>query len=203
MSQSMKTHWEKVYQTKSPNEVSWTQETPTTSLKLIQSFQLNTSAQIIDVGGGDSKLVDHLLDYGFENITVLDISEKALEKAQKRLGNRAKQVNWIACDITNFKPEHSFDLWHDRAAFHFLTTKEQIKKYCSLATSSVNKYLVIGSFSNDGPVKCSGLEIKQYDSAALSNAFSSGFKIIQSLKEDHVTPFKTSQNFIFSSFEKK
>ena len=203
MSQSMKTHWEKVYQTKSPNEVSWTQETPTTSLKLIQSFQLKTSAKIIDVGGGDSNLVDHLLERGFENITVLDISEKALEKAQKRLGSRAKQVNWVACDITNFKPEHSFDLWHDRAAFHFLTSKEQIKKYCSLATSSVNKYLVIGAFSEDGPVKCSGLEIRQYDSAALSNAFSIGFKIIQSLTEDHVTPFKTSQNFIFSSFEKK
>ncbi|MEC8604331.1 MAG: class I SAM-dependent methyltransferase [Bacteroidota bacterium] len=199
----MKTHWEKVYQTKSPNEVSWTQETPTTSLKLIQSFQLKTSAKIIDVGGGDSKLVDHLLERGFENITVLDISENALEKAQKRLGSRAKQINWIACDINNFKPEHSFDLWHDRAAFHFLTSKEQIKKYCSLATSSVNKYLVIGAFSKDGPVKCSGLEIRQYDSDALSNAFSSGFKIIQSLTEDHATPFKTSQNFIFSSFEKK
>ena len=203
MSESMKTHWEKVYQNKNPNEVSWTQETPTTSLKLIQSFQLKTSAKIIDVGGGDSNLVDHLLERGFENITVLDISEKALEKAQKRLGSRAKQVNWVACDITNFKPEHSFDLWHDRAAFHFLTTKEQIKKYCRLATSSVNKYLVIGSFSNDGPVKCSGLEIKKYDLAALSNAFSSGFKTIQSLTEDHVTPFKTRQNFIFSSFEKK
>ena len=203
MSQSMKTHWEKVYQTKSPNEVSWTQETPTTSLKLIQSFQLKTSAKIIDVGGGDSNLVDHLLERGFENITVLDISEKALEKAQKRLGSRAKQVNWIASDINNFKPEHSFDLWHDRAAFHFLTSKEQIKKYCSLATSSVNKYLVIGAFSKDGPVKCSGLEIRQYDSDALSNAFSSGFKTIQSLTEDHTTPFKTKQNFIFSSFEKK
>ena len=203
MSQSMKTHWEKVYQTKSPNEVSWTQETPTTSLKLIQSFQLNTSAKIIDVGGGDSKLVDHLLERGFENITVLDISEKALEKAQKRLGSRAKKVNWIACDIINFKPEHSFDLWHDRAAFHFLTSKEQIKKYCSLATSSVNKHLVIGAFSKDGPVKCSGLEIKQYDLDTLSTAFISGFKTIQSLTEDHTTPFKTKQNFIFSSFEKK
>ena len=132
MSQSMKTHWEKVYQTKSPNKVSWTQETPTTSLKLIQSFQLKTSAKIIDVGGGDSNLVDHLLERGFENITVLDISEKALEKAQKRLGSRAKQVNWVACDITNFKPEHSFDLWHDRAAFHFLTSKEQIKNTVAL-----------------------------------------------------------------------
>ena len=203
MSQSMKTHWEKVYQTKSPNEVSWTQETPTTSLKLIQSFQLKTSAKIIDVGGGDSNLVDHLLERGFENITVLDISEKALEKAQKRLGSRAKQVNWIACDINNFKPKHSFELWHDRAAFHFLTSEEQIKKYCSLATSLVNKYLVVGAFSKDGPIKCSGLEIRQYDSAALSNAFRSGFKKIQSLTEDHTTPFKTKQNFIFSSFEKK
>ena len=203
MSQSIKTHWEKVYQTKSPNEVSWTQETPTTSLKLIQSFQLKTSAKIIDVGGGDSKLVDHLLERGFENITVLDISEKALEKAQKRLGSRAKQVKWIACDINNFKPEHSFDLWHDRAAFHFLTSEEQIKKYCSIATSSVNKYLVVGAFSKDGPDKCSGLEIKQYDLATLSTAFSSGFKTIQSLTEDHTTPFKTKQNFIFSSFEKK
>ena len=203
MSQSIKTHWEKVYQTKSPNEVSWTQETPTTSLKLIQSFQLDMSAKIIDVGGGDSKLVDHLLERGYENITVLDISEKALEKAQKRLGSKAKQVNWVACDITNFKPDHSFDLWHDRAAFHFLTSKEQIKKYCSLATSSVNKYLVIGALSKDGPVKCSGLEIRQYDLATLSTAFNSEFKTIQSLTEDHVTPFKTRQNFIFSSFEKK
>ena len=152
-----KEHWEAVYQTKGPEEVSWTQEIPKTSLNFIHSFSLNKSAKIIDIGGGDSKLVDFLLDEGFENISVLDISAKALEKAKLRLGNRSEKVNWIVSDILDFKPDTAFDVWHDRAAFHFLTTKEQVEKYIEIAQSVVSGYLTIGTFSENGPKKCSGL----------------------------------------------
>ena len=117
-----KKHWETVYETKNPDQVSWTQEIPKTSLEFIRSFKLNKKAKIIDIGGGDSKLVDYLLKEGYNNITVLDISEKAIAKAKKRLGEKASKVNWIVSDITEFKPHSSFDVWHDRATFHFLTT---------------------------------------------------------------------------------
>lgn len=162
MNKLNKTQWETVYETKNPDQVSWTQETPITSLAFINSFGLPKSAKIIDVGGGDSNLVDHLLAEGFENITVLDISEKALEKSKKRLGDKASKVNWVVCDVTKFEPTTTFDVWHDRAAFHFLTTSEQVEKYMATARNSVNEYLIIGTFSERGPKKCSGLEIKQY-----------------------------------------
>ena len=121
-----KKHWETVHETKNPDQVSWTQEIPKTSLKFIRSFKLNKKAKIIDIGGGDSKLVDYLLKEGYNNITVLDISEKAIAKAKKRLGEKASKVNWIVSDITEFEPDTSFDVWHDRATFHFLTTDDQI-----------------------------------------------------------------------------
>ncbi|MEC7262838.1 MAG: class I SAM-dependent methyltransferase, partial [Bacteroidota bacterium] len=124
-----KEHWQTVYNTKSPNEVSWTQKRPNTSLDFIHLFGLDKDAKIIDVGGGDSNLVDFLLDQGYSDITVLDISAKALEKAQSRLGSRANKVNWVVSDITEFQPSANYDLWHDRAAFHFLTDPEQIKTY--------------------------------------------------------------------------
>lgn len=202
MNQNRKKHWETVYETKNPNQVSWTQETPKTSLELIQSFGLSKRARIIDVGGGDSKLVDHLLDQGFENITVLDISLKALEKAKQRLGERAKKVTWVVSDITAFKPERPFDLWHDRAAFHFLTTPEQIEKYKTIARTWVTGYLIIGTFSENGPEKCSGLEIQQYSEAQLTAAFENGFEKMRCVIEDHKTPFDTVQNFVFCSFKK-
>jgi trans-aconitate methyltransferase len=134
-------HWETVYKTKNPNQVSWTQEKPETSLEFIHSFGLKKTAKIIDIGGGDSKLVDYLLDAGFENINVLDISAKALEKAKNRLGEKAIKVNWIVNDITKFKPNITFYLWHDRATFHFLTAPDQIKKYMILARKYVNGFL--------------------------------------------------------------
>lgn len=146
-----KNHWEKVYQTKNPDQVSWTQEIPKTSLEFIHSLGLNKNAKIIDIGGGDSKLVDHLLNEGYHNITVLDISDKAIEKAKKRLGENATKVNWIVSDITEFEPHSSFDVWHDRATFHFLTSEEQIKKYIKIATKCVSGYLIIGTLSSDGP----------------------------------------------------
>jgi SAM-dependent methyltransferase len=196
-------HWETVYKTKNPDQVSWTQEKPETSLEIIHLFGLKKTAKIIDIGGGDSKLVDYLLDAGFENISVLDISAKALEKAKNRLGEKANKVNWIVSDITEFKPDITFDLWHDRATFHFLTTPDQIKKYMILARKHVNGFLTIGTFSEDGPKKCSGLEIKQYNEQQLTSEFKNGFDKIKCVTEDHLTPFGTTQNFLFCSFKRK
>ena len=197
-----KEHWEAVYQNKGPEEVSWTQEIPKTSLNFIHSFSLNKSAKIIDIGGGDSKLVDFLLDEGFENISVLDISAKALEKAKLRLGNRSEKVNWIVSDILDFKPDTTFDVWHDRAAFHFLTTKEQVEKYIEIAQSAVSGYLTIGTFSENGPKKCSGLDIKQYSEETLHTVLKNRFEKLHCIYEDHKTPFNTTQNFLFCSFKR-
>ncbi|WP_306567930.1 class I SAM-dependent methyltransferase [Flavobacterium lindanitolerans] len=197
-----KEHWEAVYQNKGPKEVSWTQEIPKTSLNFIHSFNLDKSAKIIDIGGGDSKLVDFLLDEGFENISVLDISAKALEKAKLRLGNRSEKVNWIVSDILDFKPDTAFDVWHDRAAFHFLTTKEQVEKYIEIAQSAVSGYLTIGTFSENGPKKCSGLDIKQYSEETLHTVLKNRFEKLHCIYEDHKTPFNTTQNFLFCSFKR-
>jgi SAM-dependent methyltransferase len=188
---------------KQANELSWTQNVPKTSLDFIHSFRLEKTAKIIDIGGGDSKLVDHLLEEGFENITVLDISEKALEKAKQRLGDKAQKINWIVSDITGYEPDIIFDLWHDRATFHFLTTKEQIQKYIQTARKAVRGYLTIGTFSTNGPGKCSGLDIRQYSEETLTTELQNGFEKIQCITEDHITPFQTTQNFLFCSFKRQ
>jgi 16S rRNA A1518/A1519 N6-dimethyltransferase RsmA/KsgA/DIM1 with predicted DNA glycosylase/AP lyase activity len=198
-----KSHWETVYATKKPYEVSWTQQVPQTSLDFIHGFNLPKTAKIIDIGGGDSNLVDFLLSEGFENITVLDISENALERAKKRLGERADKVKWVVSDIIEFKPEEFYDVWHDRATFHFLTTPEQIAGYISIANNAVTGYMTIGTFSEEGPKKCSGLEIKQYSEAALQAQLSQRFSKIRCVTENHKTPFNTTQNFLFCSFRKR
>ncbi|PVW13550.1 class I SAM-dependent methyltransferase [Marixanthomonas spongiae] len=203
MTLDRKKHWETVYETKNPDQVSWTQKIPKTSLEFIHSFGLKKTAKIIDIGGGDSKLVDYLLDEGFENITVLDISSKSLEKAKNRLGEKASKVNWIVSDITEFEPNMTFDVWHDRATFHFLTTTDQIKKYMKTARNCVNGFLTIGTFSKNGPEKCSGLEIKQYNEKELTAELNNGFDKIKCITEDHVTPFNTTQNFLFCSFKRR
>jgi trans-aconitate methyltransferase len=197
-----KNHWETVYETKQPNEVSWTQENPKTSLDFIRETRLGKSAKIIDIGGGDSKLVGYLLEEGYENVTVLDISSKALERAKKRLGKNAEKISWIVSDITEFKPETTYDIWHDRATFHFLTTPEQIKTYVEITEKWVTNFLIIGVFSENGPKKCSGLYIKQYSETELENQFSNSFKKLKCTTEDHITPFETAQNFTFCAFEK-
>ncbi|MDQ0477622.1 MULTISPECIES: trans-aconitate 2-methyltransferase [Chryseobacterium] len=202
MNTERKEHWEKVYETKNPHEVSWTQEVPETSLALIHSFGLDRSAKMIDIGGGDSKLVDFLLDEGFENLTVLDISAKALEKAKKRLGEKAGKVTWIVSDITEFKPETTYDVWHDRATFHFLTEETQVKKYVDIAEQAVSGYLVIGTFSENGPEKCSGLPVRQYTTETLVSVFAEGFEKLSCRTENHETPFGTEQNFVFCSFKR-
>ncbi len=203
MNSDRKQHWETVYETKNSNEVSWTQEIPKTSLAFIEFFGLDKRAKIIDIGGGDSKLVDHLLNQGFENITILDISEKALEKGKIRLGEKSIKVTWIVSDILDFKPTETYDIWHDRAAFHFLTTQEEIEKYKSIIKEAVDGFLVIGTFSENGPLKCSGLEISQYSDKKLAETFKDNFEKIETVVEDHETPFGTKQNFLFCSFKKK
>lgn len=201
--QNYKDHWQNVYETKNPNEVSWTQKIPQTSLNLIEDASKDKSSKIIDIGGGDSNLVDFLLQKEFENISVLDISEKALEKAKTRLGTQAKNIDWITTDITEFKTNNRYDIWHDRAAFHFLTTEEEIKKYVEIVRDAVSNTLIIGTFSVNGPQKCSGLPIVQYDEERLKNTFSTDFELVTSFTEDHITPFNTVQNFIFCQFKKK
>lgn len=203
MELNRKKHWETVYETKNSEQVSWTQAVPKTSLEIILSFGLHKSSKIIDIGGGDSNLVDYLLDEGFENITVLDISAKSLEKAKNRLGIKGKKVNWVVSDITDFEPNMTYDVWHDRATFHFLTTTEQIQKYMKTARKSVNEFLTIGTFSENGPKKCSGLEIKQYNEDELTLELKNGFDKIKCITEDHLTPFDTTQNFLFCSFRKQ
>lgn len=203
MTDERKSHWENVYTTKQPHEVSWTQEVPTTSLNLIRSFTIDKSAGIIDIGGGDSNLVDFLLDEGYSNITVLDISGEALERAKKRLGAKADSVKWIESDITQFEPTEQYAVWHDRAAFHFLTTPEQIASYVDTATKAVTDFMAIGTFSENGPKRCSGLDITQYNQEKLQATFAKGFEQLECLTEDHTTPFNTTQNFIFCSFKKR
>lgn len=202
MEANRKAHWENVYTTKQPHEVSWTQARPATSLNFIHSCNLPRTAGIIDIGGGDSLLADCLLDEGYENITVLDISEKALERAKARLGERAAKVKWIATDVTEFQPDAQYDIWHDRAAFHFLTTPSQIAKYITIAKQATNGYLILGTFSTNGPKKCSGLDITQYDEDTLQSTLKESFRKVHCITEDHVTPFNTIQNFLFCSFKK-
>jgi ubiquinone/menaquinone biosynthesis C-methylase UbiE len=199
-----KHHWEKVYNTKSPSEVSWTQEVPQTSLDLILSCNVPKTAHIIDIGGGDSKLVDHLLEEGFTNITVLDISEQALIRAKQRLGAKAPLVKWVVQDITAFQPDRLYDIWHDRATFHFMTTDVQISQYLSAARQSIKTggYAVISTFSTQGPEKCSGLSIKQYSEETLHHQLNDSFEKINCVTENHTTPFNTTQHFLFCLFKR-
>jgi cyclopropane fatty-acyl-phospholipid synthase-like methyltransferase len=202
--ENRKEHWEKVFATKAPNEVSWTQEIPKTSLEFVRSAGLDKHAAIIDIGGGDSKLVDYLLEEGYDNISVLDISENALEKAKKRLGKKAEKVHWIVSDILAFQPAIHYDFWHDRAAFHFLATREEIARYLSTAQKAINDngVVTIGTFSDQGPKKCSGLDVRQYTEQILTAEMQNRFEKIKCITEDHVTPFQTRQNFLFCSFKK-
>lgn len=197
-------HWENIYQQKGPDEVSWTQEVPETSLAFIRNMNLPADAAIIDIGGGDSNLVDWLLAEGYQNITVLDISATALNKAKARLGpEKAEKVTWIHQDIINFQPEQKYDVWHDRATFHFLTDEVAIQQYKLLTQQSVSQYMIIGTFSDNGPDKCSGLPVKQYDEKALSELFFPAFEKLDCKRETHLTPKQASQEFLFCSFRKQ
>ena len=199
-----KDHWEKIYLTKAENEVSWFQQYPKTSVEFLELFNLPLDANLIDIGGGDSHLVDVFIEKGYKNIYVLDISVNAIERTKKRLGANADKVHWIVSDILDFRPSIKFDFWHDRAAFHFLTSEEQINKYVTRAEESINPggYLILGTFSENGPDKCSGLEIKQYNAAGMSLRFEKSFERVKCIEIGHVTPFDTIQNFLFCSFKR-
>lgn len=199
-----KQHWENIYQTKELKDVSWYQPTPSTSLDFLKQFNIGTDAKIIDIGGGDSFLVDHLLELGFTDVSVLDISAAALERAKQRFGDRATKVKWIVDDAAAFKPTEQYDFWHDRAAFHFLTQEEEITNYIDTVQQSIKStgVLVIGTFSEQGPKKCSGIEIKQYSENSMTERLKNHFEKIQCITVDHKTPFDTTQNFIFCSFRK-
>jgi len=199
-----KKHWENIYQTKDLKNLGWYQPTPVPSLDFIKQFNLKLTDKIIDVGGGDSFLVDHLLDLGYSDITVLDVSASSLERAKQRLGNRASIVKWIVADASGFEPAEKYDFWHDRAAFHFLTDEQEIANYLKIAWQNINPegILVIGTFSEQGPTKCSGIEIRQYSETSMTERMKPYFEKINSVTIDHRTPSESIQNFIFCSFRK-
>lgn len=200
-----KNHWENIYRTKELSTVSWYQPVPQTSLDLILESNLHKNTKIIDIGGGDSLLVDHLLKLGFTQVTVLDISENAIEKAKVRLGENASNVKWIVAEAASFESDEKYDFWHDRAAFHFLTNKKEVENYVKNASKLMadNGKLAIGTFSENGPLKCSGIEIQQYSEKSLSGVFSQFFEKERCFTVDHQTPSGAIQNFVFCSFMKK
>ncbi|HET9825445.1 MAG TPA: class I SAM-dependent methyltransferase [Chitinophagaceae bacterium] len=201
-----KEYWENIFQTKTEDQMSWFQPYPKTSVEFLNLFNLPLSANIIDVGAGESHLVDVLLERGYKNIWVLDISTEAIEQTKRRLGQKSKKIHWINADVTEFDFNRlQFDFWHDRAAFHFLTDEEKICKYVSVAEHAISEggYLILGTFSEQGPKQCSGLEITQYSERSMSARFEVGFERIKCIHEDHITPFNTVQNFLFCSFKRK
>jgi len=200
-----KTHWETIYQTKNLAEVSWYQSKPITSLKFISELDLKKDAKIIDIGAGEGYLADYLLADGFSDLTILDISEEALDHTKSRLGKKAENLKWITADISNFIPEEKYDLWHDRAAFHFLTEETQIQNYLKTLENSINPggFVIMGTFSEKGPEKCSGLEIRQYSIPEMSDLLAGNFQKLHCENIDHITPSGAVQNFTFCSFQKK
>ncbi|TBW28900.1 class I SAM-dependent methyltransferase [Gramella sp. KN1008] len=197
-------HWNHIYLSKEFEETSWYQEKPEVSLRLIESLNLSETAQIIDIGGGDSYLVDNLLELGYRNISVLDISVRAVEKGLNRLGEQGENVNWIVSDSREYKSPQKFDLWHDRAAFHFLTDEQSIAAYISNLKTSLRPggYFILGTFSEKGPDKCSGIRIKKYSAKEMKELFRENFNLIHIENIDHSTPWDATQNFTFGVFQK-
>lgn len=199
-------HWENVYRTKSPTEVSWYQPTPEKSLEIIASTGVPRNGAIIDVGGGASTLVDSLLERGYSTISVLDISSSAIATAQARLRKDAERVHWIVADITTVElPPQSIDVWHDRAVFHFLTNPDDRARYIVLVNRALKPggHIIVATFAPDGPAKCSGLEVMRYAPDELHSTFGDNFTLLRSEQEHHYTPFGTEQSFIYCYCIKK
>ena len=195
-----KPHWENIYSTKAPDAVSWYRPHLETSLELIQTVAPARSTPIIDVGGGESTLVDDLLARGYENLTVLDVSSAAIQFTKERLRQRAVSVQWIVGDITSVDlPANAYDVWHDRAVFHFLTTPDQRSAYVQQVGRSVRSggHVLVSTFGPEGPTKCSGLEVLRYDAESLHAEFGARFQMLKSLKELHETPFGKTQQFLY------
>jgi len=197
-------HWENVYGTKGENEVSWFQENPTISLDLIDATGVTKAASIIDIGGGASRLIDALLDRGFAALTVLDLSERALAIAKARLASKAAKVRWIVADVTKWEPAETYDVWHDRAAFHFLTEPGDRAAYAARVLKAVRPggHVIIGTFAPDGPERCSGLPVMRHDATSLGEALGRSFGLLESRQHDHQTPMGGTQRFQFSRFRR-
>lgn len=197
-----KDHWNQVYQTKAPDNVSWFQTRPAISVKLIEATGIGKDEAIIDVGGGASVPVDFLLDAGFTKPAVLDISAAALAFARQRLGARAGMVEWFEADVTAFNPPRRFNFSHDQAVFHFLTDKADRRKYVEALkrTLTPDGHVTIATFAADGPVKCSGLNVARYDAPAIGADLGGEFRLVEQVDETHVTPWNTEQKFSYFRF---
>ncbi len=201
----VKSHWEEIYNTKSPTEVSWYQTRPSLSLKLIEATGIEKGQGIIDVGGGSSMLVDCLLDEGYEDLAVLDISGQSLMIARARLGDREDDVEWYEADATEFQPPRQFHLWHDRAVFHFLTDERDRRKYVNVLEEALmpEGFLVMATFAIDGPKRCSGLGTVQYDEESMSLELGDEFVLMEKVDEAHVTPGDKEQKFTYFLYQRK
>ena len=198
-------HWENVYATKRETEVSWFQETPSISLELIETVGTTAGSSIIDIGGGASRLVDALIDEGCQNVTVLDLSESALSAAKARLGEKAAMVSWIVADVTRWKPPARYDIWHDRAAFHFLTEADDRNRYRESLDKALapGGHAIIATFALGGPERCSGLPVVRYDAASLGRTLGKDFALVETRRHDHRTPTGGMQRFQFSVFRRQ
>jgi SAM-dependent methyltransferase len=203
-SESRQAHWQDVYIRKGEKEVSWFQENPTPSLELIAQVGATPASAIIDIGGGASRLVDNLIDRGFDDVTVLDLSEAALGAAKARLGTLANQVHWIVADATVWVPHKAYDIWHDRAAFHFLTEEGDRAAYLARLERAVKVggYAIIATFALDGPERCSGLPVVRYDPASLGRILGPAFQLVDTRRHAHATPWGSDQSFQFSVFRR-
>lgn len=200
-----KDHWERVYTEKKSDEVSWYQKYPQRSLDMIKATGVGVSARIIDIGGGASTLADFILDAGYENLSVLDISHAAIEQAKSRLGDRAQKVTWLEHDITEFITDEPFDVWHDRAVFHFLTEAGDRSRYVHVMARALKTgaHAIIATFDPDGPEKCSGLDVVRYSPQTLSDVLGDDFRLVETSTEEHVTPSGSSQNFVYCRFVRR
>lgn len=198
-------HWDKVYSEKQPTDVSWYEPMPEISLNLINECNLEKDAAIIDIGGGDSFLAEFLVSKDFTDVTVVDISEKAIERARERMCEKADQVTWIVADAANFKPTKKYDLWHDRAAFHFLIDENQREDYLNTLFEAVKPggYVIMSTFSDKGPPTCSGLPVQRYSVGQMSKLFEQQFNLLSGKAIDHTTPSGATQNFTVCSFQRK
>jgi 2-polyprenyl-3-methyl-5-hydroxy-6-metoxy-1,4-benzoquinol methylase len=200
-----KNHWDMIYNSKKTNEVSWFQDSSKISIDYLAHFGIQKNAKILDIGAGESLFVDVLLEAGYTDITVLDISEIAIEKSKARLGLNQDKVKWIVADFAKIVPTEKYDFVHDRAVFHFFKTDDDIQSYINTLSSCMHSLglFVIATFSDEGPTKCSGIEIKQYTETSLENVFLSNLKLLKSTRYEHITPSGAIQKFIQASFIKK
>ncbi len=197
-------HWQHVYTSKDEQAVSWFEAVPSVSLDFIHATGVGPGAAIIDIGGGAARLVDALLDEGFRDLAVLDLSAEALEKTKARLGARIASVQWVAADVTTWQPDRHYDVWHDRAALHFLTDAQAQTAYAERVTDAVKPggHVIIATFAPDGPERCSGLPVVRHDAASLAALFGPAFELIENRPHEHHTPGGAVQRFQFSRFRR-